>query len=285
MPRKSGFSMIGLLILFGFADVSIATAQIDWRYSYRSALKQAKQSGKPILIDFWASWCPPCKAMDKEVWPNNRVVALSEKFVCISVDIDKDSATSSLYHVNAIPTIVFADPWGNALTSREGYTQATELAEIMKGIPGDYSEVKDWFASLEEDSKDGIALCRIGEFYRKRNVIDLSNIYFKRALKTKALETDLAMREAILLAVGLNYLKLKKYDDARKSFEQCLKEVPNATQCDKALLGIVAAQIQKRKIADAEKTFEQLKSKYPESSATQQALQILQQARTQQKQN
>ncbi len=107
--------------------------------------------------------------------------------------------------------------------------------------------------------------------------MDLSTIFFKRALKTKEVALDKQARENILISIGLNHLKTKDYDDARKIFETCLKEIPNGAQVDTAFLGIVTAQLNKGKIKDAEKTLEQFKASYPNSPVIQQAEQMLQQ--------
>ena len=100
---------------------------------------------------------------------------------------------------------------------------------------------------------------------------ELSNRYYERALKTKGARQDPEAREAILLAMGQNWLFVEKYKDARKIFEKCLKEVPNGSQRAAALMGLVTAQIGQGKMADAEGTFERLKSKYPDSRETRQA--------------
>ncbi|MFY9554102.1 MAG: hypothetical protein WAV47_05210 [Blastocatellia bacterium] len=72
---------------------------------------------------------------------------------------------------------------------------------------------------------------------------------------------------------------MRKFDDARKSFEKCVKDIPNGPQCDKALLGILTAQIQLGKREDAEETLEQLHTRFPYSMATRQAERNLQQSK------
>jgi thioredoxin-like negative regulator of GroEL len=249
---------------------------IEWHRNFDKAIKLAKELGKPVIMDFWASWCGPCRQMDQEVWPRAEVVAQSQKFVCISVDVDTNEALATRFRANPIPLIVFADPWGNEITRHVGYLHASSLARVMKAFPSDFSGLNAWNAVLERDSKNVEALSGVAEFYRTLNAWDLSNRYYERALKTDAAKANPEMKEAFLLAMGLNCLKLKDYKDARKTFEKCLKEVPNGSRCATALLGLVTAHIGQGKIAEAEKTFEQLQSQYPDSPATRQAAQNLQ---------
>jgi thiol-disulfide isomerase/thioredoxin len=256
---------------------------LEWNRDYSSALQLAQKSGKPILIDFQASWCPPCREMEKEVWIDQKLVEQSKKFVCISIDVDRNKEIATKYNVKVLPTIIFADSWGNKLTRNEGYMSIVSIKQIMVAFPSDFSALREWNEILADDEKNTEALFQVGEFYRRNNLPDLSIQYLKQAIKTKGAETDSQMRERILLGTGLTYLKWKKYKDAHKTFEQCLKEISEGSQTDKALLGVVASQIYLGKLADAEKTFEILKARFPNSSSVKMAEQNIEQARLNQK--
>jgi thioredoxin-like negative regulator of GroEL len=255
----------------------------EWNHQFPAALELAKKSGKPILMDFQASWCPPCREMDKDVWPDQQLVEQSKKFVCISIDADQNKEILAKYNVRILPTILFADSWGNKLTMHEGYMHALQIKQIMAAFPSDFSALREWNEILADDDKNPEALYQVGEFYRRNNMPDLGVLYLKQALKTKTAETDRPMREKILLGTGLTYMRWKKFKDAQKCFEQCLKEIPDGAQADKALLGVLAAQVQMGKVSDAEKTFEILKARFPNSSAVQMAEQNIEQARKNQK--
>ncbi|MFN7999074.1 MAG: thioredoxin family protein [Bryobacteraceae bacterium] len=94
-------------------------ASIDWKNYSDDVLKGAKNQGKPLLIEVWGEWCPPCRQMDRDVWSDQRVAALSRKFVCVSVKIGPLSSTLNtqsmfgshgLYKINGYPAIVVMDP-------------------------------------------------------------------------------------------------------------------------------------------------------------------------------
>jgi thioredoxin 1 len=63
---------------------------------------------KPVLVDFWAEWCPPCKAMDPIL--DQLSVELADKVKIVKLDVDSNPGTTVRYNVRAMPTlIVFKD--------------------------------------------------------------------------------------------------------------------------------------------------------------------------------
>ena len=251
---------------------------IEWQKDYGAAVKMARQAGKPLLIDFWASWCKPCKAMDEQVWPRPEVQRLSARFVCVSLDFDRSGSEVRRFDVHFIPATIIVDPWNNVMYRHDGYVGAAELAAAMSAMPADFSEIAELQKTLDRDGKNAATLTAIGDFYNKRDILAVSNFYYGRALKTRAVESDPAARENLLVSIGVNSIRLKQYDAARISFETCLKSVPNGSQCARAMLGLLITQVELGKRQDAEKTLAQMREKYPNSPATQQAEQHLRRA-------
>ena len=63
---------------------------------------------KPVLVDFWAEWCPPCKAMDPIL--DQLSIELADKVKIVKLDVDSNPSTTVRYNVRAMPTlIVFKD--------------------------------------------------------------------------------------------------------------------------------------------------------------------------------
>ncbi|HEX8473557.1 MAG TPA: thioredoxin family protein [Pyrinomonadaceae bacterium] len=258
------------------------TERIVWHKNFKEAREIAKQTGKPMLIDFAADWCEPCKAMDRYFWPKTETVALSEKFVCVKMNFDLDPEVSR-YKVDRIPAVVFTDPWGNFLTVNFGFGHQSPaaLTQIMKVIPSDFSAINEWNGVLERDKENAAALVKVADFYRRNSVFNISNMYFKRALKTKEMQANADKYGELLIAVGVNHLKQQEYGDAKNVFDEYLKQSPNGKHGDTALIGIFTAHVGKKKLGDAEKTLEQLKSAYPNSPYVQQAAERLQQLKGQ----
>ena len=65
-------------------------------------------SKEPVLVDFWAEWCPPCKAMDPIL--DDLSVELAGRVKIVKLDVETNPSTVVTYNVRAMPTlIVFKD--------------------------------------------------------------------------------------------------------------------------------------------------------------------------------
>jgi thiol:disulfide interchange protein len=104
-----------------------------WVTSLEAGLAQAKRDGRPVFVDFQASWCPPCIAMQHDVWPDVRVgQLLTERYVPVSIDVDTDpEGASDRYGVRAIPTILLLSPDGQVL-ERATYMSRGALVRFLE---------------------------------------------------------------------------------------------------------------------------------------------------------
>jgi thiol:disulfide interchange protein len=104
---------------------------ITWYTDADAALAEAKRTGRPVLVDFAADWCPPCVTMKHDVWPDPRVVAaVRDGYVPLLVDIDAQPALAERYQVSGIPTVKVLDE--NGVVIREAtFLGASGMARFL----------------------------------------------------------------------------------------------------------------------------------------------------------
>ncbi len=95
-------------------------AFVDLEFNAARAL--AQKEGKLLMVDFFTTWCGPCKKLDAVTWPDAKVQRwLLENVVAIKVDAEQDERTRSLYEVDFYPSLVFMTSDGLELDRLAGF--------------------------------------------------------------------------------------------------------------------------------------------------------------------
>ncbi len=94
-----------------------------------ATFQEIVNSDKPVLVDFAAEWCGPCKMM-KPILKDLKN-QLGDDITIITVDVDRNQAAAAQYNIRSVPTLMIFKK-GESLWRQSGVLQAGQLQSILK---------------------------------------------------------------------------------------------------------------------------------------------------------
>ncbi len=106
--------------LFLVSSILLRGQGVSWQPYSQKVFQEAKTLGKPVIIDFYADWCAPCRNLEEKTFHNPEVVNESEKFIMAKLDLTKRDIPDAVqilgkYNVRGVPTVVFLNSEGKEL--------------------------------------------------------------------------------------------------------------------------------------------------------------------------
>ena len=89
------------------------------------------QSEKPVLVDFWASWCGPCRALN--VVLEEIATEIGENVKIVKINVDENSELAGEYNIRGIPTMIFFRD-GEAKKTLVGAQSKEDIQKSFKEI-------------------------------------------------------------------------------------------------------------------------------------------------------
>lgn len=188
--------IISGLSIFCAITISAQEAIQFQELPFKDIIAKAKKEKKLVFIDAYASWCGPCKMMEKNVFTQKAVSDYyNTNFINARFDMEKGEGRdiASKFGVRSYPTYLFLNGEGELVSRNTGYMEESLFVAMAQDInsPGNKKgSLKDRFAGGEKDPEFLINIMKLNansdyEFAKKA-----SERYFQNKKKTEELTKD-----------------------------------------------------------------------------------------------
>lgn len=148
------------LLLLGLMSLPVLSQAQDTEngpnpITLEEALKMAPESGKKILVDVYAEWCPYCQRMHSEVYKDDSVLeAISDYFIWVKINVESEEKVN--YHGTemteaqfaralenqSVPTTYFLNEEGSILGSQPGFIESPMFSSLLNFVGSDQYRVQ-----------------------------------------------------------------------------------------------------------------------------------------------
>lgn len=130
--NPSGLWIIVLGIWATLSPCYLIAEEIRWRTNPNAAGQEAIKTNRPLFMDFGTTNCIWCKKMDASTLRDPEIVRLLNRdFIPVKIDASHDPSLALKMNIHSFPTFVFATPDCRIVNSREGFLDATTLAQQL----------------------------------------------------------------------------------------------------------------------------------------------------------
>ena len=130
-------AVVGLYMFVG--GLTTAESDLVWIADEAQGLEAGRREGKPVMFDFYATWCAACNELE-HTYSDPAVKSKLSKFVNVKLDFTRNSAEverlKQKYGIVGLPVVIFFDSEGNQLTDKrlEKFVEPEEFLTLLAGI-------------------------------------------------------------------------------------------------------------------------------------------------------
>jgi thioredoxin-like negative regulator of GroEL len=269
---------LALLVALALGGAPAGQGQIHWEHRLEDALKKAKATGRPVLIDFWAEWCGWCHRLDQTTYVDPEVTKLvGSDFVPLKIDTEAGKRSTEIaykYGVQSLPTIAFLSPSGRPIGRVDSYQGPATFTQTLRGARTKAAKVIAWESALDKDPQDPAALFQLGLHMFDQDAYEESGELLRRAAESDA-KRPVADRKQARMLIGI----IERYENRFERAEAVLKEglaLEPATEFDPKMLYVLGRVYAGwNKAPEARLALNRVLTDYPNSSVTARARELL----------
>jgi thioredoxin-like negative regulator of GroEL len=250
-----------------------ASPGIKWHTRIEDAMRVARTQRRPVLVDFWATWCGWCKRLDQGTYVDPLVTKLAEGFVALKVNAE--GATSEVefaqrYDVSTLPTIAFLSPSGRLVYRVNGYQGPGQFPQTLNLVREEAQKVMSWEEAIEKNPKDAMALASLGTHLFEQEFYEDARQMLSQATRfDHGQPVSRRRRTRMLLAIIQNYDR--QYSDAEALLKDALGILPPGEDEPKLLFILGRTYVSWGRRSEAEETMQVIVRDYSQTPLAQKA--------------
>lgn len=163
------------LILAAIGARAASPADQEWKSAFESARAQKRL----VFVDYYATWCGPCRVMDEKVFSRPDVKETLAQFVVLKVDVDR-STIARAHNVMAMPSYIVYDPGERELLRITGARDYAVFRDVIGQVHAARGGFLDAFV-LFADKKDLEGWFKLGNAFLRLRLTENARSAFDKA--------------------------------------------------------------------------------------------------------
>ncbi len=239
---------------------------INFTTDFETALKDASQSGHPMIIDFYTDWCAWCDSLDANTYTDSLVIGMSVDNIFVKINAETDTALAEKFNISSFPTIVITKSDGREIDRIWGYLPPTDFYNQIQLYFQGKETLDDYLTRLVDEPENTDYLSMVADKYTSRSDFNAAIECYKKIVGLDP-KNEFGHASSAMASIYESWGLAKDYQAAVKTCQELIAKYPQCLQADNAAAMIGYYTAKSGDSAAALKIYKDYLKKRPDGSA------------------